>query len=301
MPRRSGEISEDEWHVRIFVAASIVLLILLGSRLRHRASWRLEARGPLVVSAPVPRKTALVTATIAPHRVSLTGRVPTEAARKGIVAVAKGHFPTADVDDDLSVDPLSMAPSWAQAFSEALGRSSRLRWGSVSIDGRALVVEGELTTEEAAQTLRRGLLAQRAEGLTVPAPLIAVRPPPRTDADVIEMVLAARLDGPLTFPRGEASLDERARAQLDLLALDMDRLARLDVEIHVYAHGAEPFDAALPLAEQRARAIQAHLVTRGVPGERLHARGLRSPPEAPPRSPPEKVAVRAEFVVREVR
>ena len=85
-------------------------------------------------------------------------------------------------------------------------------------------------------------------------------------------VLDVRLEG-VQFASGSAAITESSRAVLDKVveALLSFPRARVEIGAHTDAQGSEAFNQRL--SQQRAEAVTAYLIDRGVERERLEARG----------------------------
>ncbi|WP_420213500.1 OmpA family protein (plasmid) [Burkholderia aenigmatica] len=70
------------------------------------------------------------------------------------------------------------------------------------------------------------------------------------------------------FHFDSAQLDARAQARLNVLPVDA---SRIDVDGYTDSVGAERYNRTL--SERRANTVKHYLMTRGVPGERINARG----------------------------
>lgn len=84
------------------------------------------------------------------NKVALTGFVPTEAARKQVLAAAKSAFPKADIEDKMELARGSPAVSeWMEGVRFGLKQLAVLRAGRAALSGLGLSLEGEAQTAAA--------------------------------------------------------------------------------------------------------------------------------------------------------
>lgn len=95
-------------------------------------------------------------ATLKDGKVAIGGFVPSEQARKGIIAHARRVFPRADVAD--TAEMAGGAPDgWDKAAAIALSQLAALRSGTADIKGREFSFVGEAADEPTAATVRKAL------------------------------------------------------------------------------------------------------------------------------------------------
>lgn len=100
------------------------------------------------------------TATHEPGGITLSGFVPSNEARRAVIAVARGRFPAAAVIDQMRL--ASGAPqgeAWIANVTFALTELARLKFGRVTIEDRVLSLSGEaasaLVRDASLQSLQR--------------------------------------------------------------------------------------------------------------------------------------------------
>lgn len=159
------------------------------------ASPRPEGAAPLPASAPataqsavpVPPASAPVVAPVllewsavrGESGIRLTGKLPDEAARANILAVARGLFGGTAVDDRMAIEPALRSELDLQAAATfGLEALSKLRTGSVSIRDKAFAIAGELADATNLAALRDLLARGAPAGLTLAAmpDSVVVRP-----------------------------------------------------------------------------------------------------------------------------
>jgi outer membrane protein OmpA-like peptidoglycan-associated protein len=210
---------------------------------------------------PVPERTAppSVVLALAGGRVSISGRVPTEAAQTALVAAAVAVFGTGAVDHRLTVDNsvTAAALSGLPEVLRALGRNAGDTTAELS-DGR-LVLTGAL-----ASAAGRAAVLAAAAG---------------TGAAVVDQTRVADVQPQLTslpsltFPVGGVALTPGARASLVAAAriLTANPDARIRIEGHTDSSGSA--ESNLAFSRTRARTVRDFLATQGVAAERMSTKG----------------------------
>lgn len=297
-----ARLDEDQWHARIalsvlgLVALALVARAVLRSHAPTRASRGISVH--TVVEPPRAPSDARLTVTLEPRRVNLRGRVASSAERATLEATAKGAFPASDVEVEVSVDPSVPTAEPARAV---LAGATRVRWGRLWMGESSSGLVGEVLPEvDRLETERT--LARVSEGKIQVT--LESRPGPPVEAAVLEAALRATFTGPLSFERGSATLDERARESVRAMAPELRDLSRLDLEISVVPHEAEPIGTRAELALARAKAlgeVLTSVVGARVTGGHIHFSSGHLPPRLPPAVLPDRVHVDVVFTVREVR
>lgn len=229
------------------------------------ASAPVTSQGALPVpparpSVAVPRPVAPVPLEWSAGRsesgVRLNGKLPDEAARTGILAVARGLFGAASVDDRMVIEPALQSELDLRASTAfALEALSKLKTGSVTIRDKAFAIAGEIT-DAASLAALRDLLARSAPaglamanlpesvvvrpyGLSLSADRTGLRlsgylPDQATQAALRALVADSPLkdrfeDATTLVPGAPAGFAEAGRAVLiDLLRLDLGSASVVD-------------------------------------------------------------------------
>lgn len=206
---------------------------------------------------------------------TLTGIVATEVERQalGQAADAGGQA----VDDRLTVDA-EMGLDGARTTDLAtlvrvLG--TQLVDGSASFDGTGLVLRGTYRTDEqrAAAESAATAVEARVELDEAPRP----EPPPQPTAADIEAELNALVTGsPIRFDSASDELDATAAPILDQLAGEMAGLTGVTITIEGHTDSDGTASRNQTLSQDRAEAVLAALVERGVAADLLSAEGFGS-------------------------
>lgn len=219
--------------------------------------------GVRAAEAQVPPAATVVPPTVllalAHGRVSISGRVPTEDSRTGLVGAAVAVFGADAVDDALAVDgtvtdaALSGLPGLLRAFGTEVDDTS------AELGGGTLVLAGLLPSETSKATVMAAALGTGAvvvDRLRVPE---------------IQQQLTSL--PPVTFAFGAHTLTPAGRASLVAAGriLTANPSARIRVEGHTDSVGSAGFN--LGLSRDRARTVHDFLRTQGVPADRMKVEG----------------------------
>lgn len=223
-----------------------------------------------------------VTAEVATDGVVLTGTVATEAQRATLVDAAVERFGAANVDDRIEVSGLDEAvPGVDDRVSFLAGVLADLPDGvvgtaTVEDDGYALswsapdaAIAGTLETAAAAAPADyAGTVA-----VDVPeAPVLAVDEQTAALQDEFD-ALEAEIRETIVFDTSDETLSAQAQATLDKVVAVMTTydLPLVEVAGHTDSRGND--DANQALSERRAQSVVDYIVSQGIPGERISARG----------------------------
>ncbi|MFK3984684.1 OmpA family protein [Micromonospora sp. NPDC050397] len=224
-----------------------------------RALDGVRAAQAQVPPVPVPVAPPSVLLALAKGRVALSGRVPTEQSRAGLVGAAVAVFGADAVHDALAVDgtvtdaALSGLPGLLRAFGKDVNDTS------VELGGGTLVLAGLLPSEASKATVLAAaldtgaVLVDRLRVAGVQQQLTSL--PPVTFA----------FDSHTLTPAGRASLVAAGRI------LVANPSARIRVEGHTDSVGSAGFN--LGLSRDRARTVHDFLLTQGVTADRMRIEG----------------------------
>lgn len=142
-----------------------------------------------------------------------------------------------------------------------------------------------------AEMSREALMAERqrreqAEQETEQAEEKAEQAMKRLQAREEERGTVLTLSGSVLFPSGQSELLPGARERLNEVARALKQYEDRDFLVEGHTDSVGSAESNMILSRQRAQSVVEYLVSRGVPRERLHARGLgESRPVAPNDSP----------------
>jgi len=218
-------------------------------------------------------------------RMTVSGGVPSEAARSAIVTVASSVFGAARVQDELKIVPGSREVAASEAGAVATLLVQLAEGEARFIDG-AVTVDGWAATESVREEVLVGIGAhwESAEAT------IQVGSPPEAATESTPPSRAAPLDSAdcqreldrwlaserIRFAKNSAEIDPSSLGLLDGLTDVALRCqdARLEVSGHTDSYG--PADWNTELSQLRADAVAGYLIRGGVEARRLQPRGYGS-------------------------
>ena len=288
------------------------------------------------VTAPVVRPFTWA-AQFADGRLVLSGYVPNDAVRAGLVATARASLPGTVVIDKM--EPGEGAPQgWAVAASASLRELARLEGGGVESRDAVLAVFGTAADAATAEAIRTALRAALPTTIRFadqikakeppPPPPVPLPPPAPTEAPAkepevgtasappaqpappVEAVARAKAceeelaslasAGQILFRLASAELDTVSSPTLDKLAEAAKSCPGMHIEVggHASAEGSSEINQQLSL--KRAQSVVAYLVQAGVDAAQLEPVGFGATRPVAPNDSSENMARnrRIEFAVR---
>lgn len=216
---------------------------------------------------------------------ALTGAVPSNGAKAELVAAARAALPGKSVDDRLKVDPAAPDGAWTDAALVALGALKHLTAASLEGEGRRFALSGIAASATAREDLLKTLrdlpaayeiaasIGLAGEASPTEQTIAAAGSPAAACQQAFDTAFA---EGGIVFASGKAALPDGADAFIARLAEIAATCpeARLAVGGHTDASGREP--ANQTLSEDRAAAVEAALIVKGVAADRISAKGYGS-------------------------
>ena len=223
---------------------------------------------PLSASPPVPVP-ANFHARLEQGTLMLRGSLPDAGARDRILDRARAAFGPAQVRvlDQLTIDGRIAAPPWVNHLPAVLPVLEQMQGvRSVMIDGRFLVLNGVVPSEQAKASVLRTVSPLRSLGLeledhmTVAAPAAAT---PSLQARLNDLLARSQIE----FDSNQASLTPRGRAALDRLIPVLTQTPQTSIEIGGHTDGFGAPDYNKDLSRRRAEAVRDYLTAHGVTHE----------------------------------
>ena len=207
----------------------------------------------------------------------LTAVLRDDAAKEKVVGEIQGLLEEGETfADKLTVDAASglANPSALVGVLQAL----RSAPGDVAVryDGATITLSGDVPDQATKATAARAA-AKAAPGAVVANELrvpTAAKPPVSEACQTFESRLA-QLTGQhkIVFLSGTAIVNERSRGSVARVAALLKSCATARVEVGGHTDNLGDPSTSLPLSQERADAVKAELVRRGVPAERIISRG----------------------------
>jgi len=217
---------------------------------------------------PVPATAAPAPAPAAP-KVVVSGTVPDEATRIGILSRVRELYGADRVVDQLGVGPLGAPPRWNEQVQKLLTADlKRVSQGQLRIEGNVVEIAGAVDSTQTQAQIVRGL-ATRLDN-----PTYTVRDALRVGAggqQALDAVMANRI---VEFETGNATLTAEGQRLLDDLVPVLRTLQgrRFEIVGHTDSDGGRAQN--LVLSAARADSVKAYLVQRGIPAASLSTSGL---------------------------
>ena len=251
--------------------------------LRHRGAcargvWIRRGRGAIAAAcglafiaagAQTPVTAPAATAPAAAQKVVVSGTVPDEATRIGILTRVRELYGADRVVDQLGVGPLGAPPRWNEQVQKLLTADlKRVSQGQLRIEGNVVEIAGAVDSAQTQAQIVRGL-ATRLDN-----PTYTVRDALRVGGggqQALDAVMANRI---VEFETGNATLTAEGQRLLDDLLPVLRTLQgrRFEIVGHTDSEGGRAQNMVLSAA--RAETVKAYLVQRGIPAASLSTSGL---------------------------
>lgn len=212
-----------------------------------------------------------------PQRIVLAGQVPDTAARIAVETEARALFGADAVQSALAVTGASPPQGWQMAALRMLGYLEELPEGEGELAGHRATLRGRVPEPPMARKLHDRMAADlsgyevgTAFIVDLPAAMASIPlPPPRCAAELNRVNRAPAID----FAPGSAVITAGSDAALDRLADIFVRCAGSPIEIGGHTDSQGPEELNLRLSQARAESVVRALAERGVPADRMVARG----------------------------
>lgn len=219
------------------------------------------------VAAQTPGGT---TAGAANHRgpVVVSGVVPDEATRQGILAQVREVYGRDRVVDKLGVAATSAPPNWAEHVKKLVTTDLKsVQRGHLKISGNTVELVGETDSVATKEKIAANMTASLNPTYTINNRLVAGEAPQAR----IDNILVGKI---VEFESGSAVLTPLGRQVLDELIPVLQTLdgEKIQVTGHTDASGARPLNVAL--SRERALAVKNYLVANRLPAANILTAGV---------------------------
>ncbi len=221
---------------------------------------------PLSASTPTPVP-ANFHARLDQRSLTLRGTLPDSATKDLVLRRAHNVYDKVEIRivDQLTVDQRTSSARWLTALPSILPVFGQLNGrGSVMIDGRSLVISGQVSSEQDKGTLLRNISPMTATGLVLEDHVATIIPTPSAISlqKKLNTVLSRH---PIDFESNKATLTDRGLDALTYLLPLLRESPQAVIEIggHTDSFGAPDYNK--ELSRLRADAVRKFLVKQGLP------------------------------------
>lgn len=188
----------------------------------------------------------------------VTGTVGDEASKASLLARLREVYGAARVVDQLSVGSVATPANWNEHVQKLIGPDLKLiTRGQLKIDGNNVSLRGDVANE----TQRQQIAASIAESLN---PTYVVNNGLRVAASeqgVLDAALANRI---IEFESGKAALTDSGKTILDQMAVALQKIKGVRVEVIGHTDNAGSRAGNLSLSQARAEAVKSYVAGRGI-------------------------------------
>jgi OOP family OmpA-OmpF porin len=202
-----------------------------------------------------------------PGPVLVSGTVPDEATRAGVLERLRQLYGADRVIDQIAVGDVAAPANWSAYVQKLLTPSlKQISRGQVTIDGSAVALRGEVGSE----SLRLKVASDIAAGLNPTYTVSNGLHVAAAEQNVLDNTLANRT---VEFDSGQATLTPLGRGILDEMAAAMQKLGARRIEIIGHTDNQGPRAGNQELSQARAEAVRSYLSTKGIDGGLLAVSG----------------------------
>lgn len=206
-------------------------------------------------------------ATPKPGQILVTGTVPDETSKAGVLARLRDLYGAEKVVDQISVGPVVMPANWDTYVKKLINPNLKLiSRGQLKIDGNTISVRGEVANEALRQQITSDMATHLNPTYTIKNGLHVSA----AEQNILDATLANRI---VEFDIGKAKLTPTGERILDEMADPLRKLKDKKVEIigHTDNRGLRASNLSLSLA--RADAVKTYLATKGLNVDRVTTSG----------------------------
>lgn len=198
--------------------------------------------------------------------VTLRGTLPSDISKAAILQQAKKLYgvPPGRVVDELSVDSTVGSGAWVDHISKVLPVLGHMpERGSIIIDGRTIVLSGQVDSDRVKATILREIAPLMQTGLKLEDHMLTA--PVQASSPTLQKKLNAMLSkASIEFESNTSTISPRSRATLDQLTTLLRRTPHAVIEIggHTDKYGAPDYN--LQLSRHRAEAVRQYFTGHGL-------------------------------------
>jgi OmpA-OmpF porin, OOP family len=216
--------------------------------------------------ASMPLTPASFHARLEQGTLTLRGSLPSETSKAAILQRAQELYGATPgrIVDELAVDPRVGTAAWAGDVPKILPILGHMtERASIIIDGRTIVLSGQVNNDRAKASLLRDIAPLTQTGLELEDHILAAPLPPPTSPlqkKLNEILSHASIE----FESNTTTMPPRARATLDQLIALLRRAPHTAIEIggHTDKYGEPGYN--LQLSRRRAEAVRDYFISHGL-------------------------------------
>jgi len=218
---------------------------------------------------------------LADGKLSFSGRAPTTSAQKNILTAASASFKGA-IDDESHV---GIAGAFAARAVAAMPQFAQFKSGEMAAQGRRFIISGE--APESALTYLKEDMKRVVDSYTVDYQVKVLAPAlpelkdvnldkgsPNLKADCQAAFGKVMAANKILFATGTANITRQSGEALDKVAEVARRCSDFKLEVQGYTDNKGRQPANVRLSQSRAEAVRAWMQDKGVPANRLSAKGF---------------------------
>jgi OOP family OmpA-OmpF porin len=203
-------------------------------------------------------------------QVIVTGKVPDETSKAGILAPLHLLYGANNVIDQIEIAPVVLPANWNNYVQKLINpKLKQVSHGQLKIDGTTVFITGEVQNELQRQQMASDIATQLDDKYTLHNGL-TVALQKQTEQQVIDTTLGKRI---VEFDTGKASLTTKGSAILDELSAPLAKMnyQKLMVIGHTDSVGLRSNN--LSLSEARAEVVKSYLQNKGINASKIEATG----------------------------
>lgn len=230
------------------------------------------ARGLLVCAALLSAQLAAVPA-LAGDLVTVSGTVPDEASKAGVLARLRELYGMEHIVDQISVAPVSTPANWNAYVQKLISPElKQIHHGELKIDGSVVSLRGDVFDEAQRQKMANDIAGRLNPTYTVNMRLVVAPQPAEQQAEqaMLDHALANRI---VEFESGKSALTPGGKAILDEMSLVLKQFRQRRVAVLGHTDNLGQRSANIALSQARADAVKLYLISQGIDGSLLSASG----------------------------
>jgi OOP family OmpA-OmpF porin len=188
----------------------------------------------------------------------VTGTVADEASKAGLLARLREIYGAERVVDQISIGTVATPANWNEHVQRLIGPNLKLiSRGQLKVDGSNVSLRGDVASEAQRQQIANDIAASLNPTYVVNNGLRVAA----SEQGVLDAALANRI---IEFESGKATLTDSGRGILDQMAVALQRLRGMRVEVIGHTDNAGSRAGNLSLSQARAEAVKNYVASRGI-------------------------------------